>query len=397
MKKNMRILFITPVCPYGHDGGHAARARQTLELLQEKHSVWMFYAPYLPGPANPLDHQMLKDRLLEYPGWIIRVSHMIRRIKGMWRNYKSQPPRPKNLRHADVLAPPFLARLTQRWVRKLSIDAVVIEYVYLSAAFLGLPDSVRKVMDACDEFGCRYERLDPEMSVGWPWFLASLTHEMEAKCLNRADITLAIQYDEAERFRQKGVINCTAMPFVPSLTQSEVSGGRDVKKGKTLVYFGSNWSPNVHGLQWFLKQVWPQVLRGEPDAILNVAGSVCRSLTQVPDGVILHGRVDEIRAFVTSARLFICPVFQGTGFNVKMMEAMAWGMPFVVTPMALRGLPLEESPLFPITDTPEVFAEEVIRLLRSEAACKDLSIQCSEYVKRLSETVRQVMADAVEV
>ena len=391
-----RVLFIAPVCPFGHHGGHATRTRQILKLLQEEFEVWFLYAPFRLGPANPLDRRMLGDRLLEYPSFVIRLHSTIARLKARFGIYRERPISTSPLKCIDSLSPPGLTRMSRKIVLSYQIDVVLVGYVFLTPAFRKLPSSVRTIVDAHDEFGQRHHRLAASGNMAWPWFKANLSDDQEAQGLNRADVTLAIQFEEAGRFRSKGVQHCVVVPFVPEQAgRKKILQPVKAPAEKSLVYFGSDWSPNVSGMLWFLAKVWPILREKDPDISLKVAGTVCKGILNAPDGVDLLGQVGDIYNVVTSSHVFICPVFHGTGFNVKMMEAMAWGMPFVATPMAFRGLPLSKNHNFPLTEHPEDFSYEILRLLESESIRTDLKERAMQYVQDLAAFTREELVAAV--
>ncbi len=61
-----------------------------------------------------------------------------------------------------------------------------------------------------------------------------------------------------------------------------------------MVFVGSNTAPNVVGLNWFLKDVWPQVVAMRSNAALKVVGSIARSLSGLPPGVECLGVVPDL-------------------------------------------------------------------------------------------------------
>ncbi|GEM_PF-6036714 len=394
--KPQKILLITPVCPYGHHGGHATRVRWLLETLQNRHDVWVLYAPFWGGKAAPLDKKILGTRLLEFPGVLVFFRNIIRKLKGKFGFYKAKIPRRGLLRHVDQLSPPFLSMIAKACVEKYEIETVLVAYVFLSSSLKRLPSHVHTVIDTHDEFGERFKKLDKNFPVPWPWNVASLSHEMEAEGLNRAKVSLAMQFDEAESFRSKGVRHCLPVPFVPSiLPEDRQLRCMETPEKGALVYFGSSWGPNVNGLRWFLEEVFPQLRCRNPQVTLHVAGSVCDMIPNAPDGVFLLGMVDDIRAVVRSHRVFICPVFNGTGFNVKVLEALAWGMPFVVTTMALRGLRNTPGPELPVADDPASFLTQIELLLSSDKACDSLSQRALLFVDELAKGSMKALEDAL--
>jgi glycosyltransferase involved in cell wall biosynthesis len=66
------------------------------------------------------------------------------------------------------------------------------------------------------------------------------------------------------------------------------------------------------------------------------------------------------------ARVFLCPVRLGSGLRVKILEAMAAGVPVVSTSLGAEGIPLHTGDNALLADTPEMMAENIVLLLEDE-------------------------------
>ncbi|MCA1742249.1 MAG: glycosyltransferase family 4 protein, partial [Bacteroidales bacterium] len=89
-----------------------------------------------------------------------------------------------------------------------------------------------------------------------------------------------------------------------------------------------DWRPNLEGLRWFLRHVWPSVSRAVPLATLHIAGrgapaNVKRWLNG--EKVSFEGEVDDARSFMASMNVIIAPLFAGSGLRIKIIEAMSIG------------------------------------------------------------------------
>jgi glycosyltransferase involved in cell wall biosynthesis len=124
--------------------------------------------------------------------------------------------------------------------------------------------------------------------------------------------------------------------------------------------------PNSDGMVWFLDKVLPIILGLEPQARIYVVGkSPTRSLlARASENVIVTGFVDDVRPYMARAQVFVIPLLAGGGIRGKALEAMAMKKPIVTTTIGVEGIRLrdEESALF--ADTPEGFANAVVRLFR---------------------------------
>jgi polysaccharide biosynthesis protein PslH len=119
---------------------------------------------------------------------------------------------------------------------------------------------------------------------------------------------------------------------------------------------------------YLCRDVFPRVRRRHPGARLQIVGggaspalaAVCRAT----DGVDLLGFVPDVFEVLRAATVFVCPMRQGTGIKVKLLEAMACGLPSVVSPLALEGVPeAEDGRHLWVAATAEAFAAGLLELL----------------------------------
>ena len=124
--------------------------------------------------------------------------------------------------------------------------------------------------------------------------------------------------------------------------------------------------PNTQGMLWFLKDIFPLILKQEPSARVYIVGkNPPRSLlSKDSENIIVTGFVNDVRPYIARSQAFIIPLQAGGGIRGKALEAMAMRRPIVTTTIGVEGIKLikEHSALF--GDTPEEFARAVIRLFR---------------------------------
>lgn len=97
------------------------------------------------------------------------------------------------------------------------------------------------------------------------------------------------------------------------------------RKGEKLrlLFFGGYYLPNVHGIDWFIKNVFPKLSNVE----LYIAGRGMDKLqNQYQDkNIFIQGEIASIEELYSKADMIISPIFEGGGMKVKMAEAMAFG------------------------------------------------------------------------
>jgi glycosyltransferase involved in cell wall biosynthesis len=142
------------------------------------------------------------------------------------------------------------------------------------------------------------------------------------------------------------------------------------------VYVGSlAWHPNVQGLDWFCRDVWPILRERAPELTLNIIGSglpLAEGKPVVPQawrarGIVTHGFVADLAPFEARAAAMIAPISGGSGVRIKLLEGFRAGLPVITTRAGAAGLPLETDRELLIADDPRVFAEETLSVVRDPA------------------------------
>jgi glycosyltransferase involved in cell wall biosynthesis len=129
-----------------------------------------------------------------------------------------------------------------------------------------------------------------------------------------------------------------------------------------------NYAPNDEGITWFVRHVWPLVRARHPHATLAIVGSdpsqTVRRFSAADPSITVTGRVPDVREWLWDSAVGIAPLHVARGVQNKALEAIAAGLPIVITPAVAGGLPSEVAPAARAADTPVRFAEEVGDLLR---------------------------------
>lgn len=154
---------------------------------------------------------------------------------------------------------------------------------------------------------------------------------------------------------------------------------------KTIIYNGAlTFGANLDAMQFFISQVWPLVKAHAPDAKLKITGSyagVDVAFCRLPD-VELTGYVDDIAAHVRSARVCVVPLRVGGGTRLKILEAMALGVPVVSTPKGAEGLDARHDEHVLLAGDPADFARKVLDILNDDELCRRITSQARRLVEQ---------------
>ena len=134
-----------------------------------------------------------------------------------------------------------------------------------------------------------------------------------------------------------------------------------------LIYIGSmDWYPNEDAVGFFADEVLPRIQARVPDVRFSIVGGNPSARVQKlaeREGVVVTGRVPEIKPYFAEATVFVVPLRIGSGTRLKILEALAMGKAIVSTSVGAEGLNLKDSEEIFIADEPATFADAVTRLL----------------------------------
>jgi glycosyltransferase involved in cell wall biosynthesis len=191
----------------------------------------------------------------------------------------------------------------------------------------------------------------------------------------------------------------------PAMDLQHYRTKQPVPSSKELLFIGSyRWPPNLDGIEWFTKEVWPRVLAEEPEARLNAIGKHPPEWLKGVRGVNVTGFVDDERPYYERSRAAIAPLRFGSGVRVKILQSLAMARPMVSTTVGAEGIPIRDGESILMADEAELFAKQVLRVLRDDALARSLAENgravCEEWYaptavqRRLAEAIDGALATA---
>lgn len=163
--------------------------------------------------------------------------------------------------------------------------------------------------------------------------------------------------------------------YVPA-KPSEIVPGRVIFSGSML------YPPNIQAVLWFVEHVWPAVRTQIPDATLVIQGrDPSAKILELDgrDGIWVTGTVPDVGVLIRSAQVCVNPMLAAGGMQNKLIEYMACNKAVVASSVANEGIMAPNEALI-IADTPDAFAEAVIRLLGDSDAAARLGAAARQYV-----------------
>ena len=99
--------------------------------------------------------------------------------------------------------------------------------------------------------------------------------------------------------------------------------------------------------------------------------------------VEVAGYVTDPSPFLAETAVFIIPLLAGGGMRVKILDAWAWALPVVTTPLGAEGIQVRGRENALVADTPGEFARAVVGLLRNPQFSSCLAREGRRTLERL--------------
>jgi sugar transferase (PEP-CTERM/EpsH1 system associated) len=219
------------------------------------------------------------------------------------------------------------------------------------------------------------------------WFFRSQWNKMaafEAQACRRFDRVVAVSKEDADLMkREYGV---STVSDVPTGVDTDFFRPKEyTERTNNIVFTGSmDWLPNEDAIRWFVDAIFPLIRYKVPDAVLTVVGrnpaASLQELASADSGVVVTGRVPDVRPYMNKASVYVVPIRIGGGTRLKIYEAMAMGLPIVSTTIGAEGLSVKDGQNILLRDDPEAFAKAVVHLLADAKAASAIGKASAQHV-----------------
>jgi len=209
----------------------------------------------------------------------------------------------------------------------------------------------------------------------------------EAKVCPEFDCVIAVSREDRDLMEKE--YGLKDVYDVPTGVDTEFfrPSGKHQRRAENLVFTGSmDWLPNEDAIRYFTEQILPRVRQSVPNVKLTVVGRNpypgLLELSKRDPAVIVTGRVDDVRPFMEEAAVYVVPLRIGGGTRLKIYEAMAMEKPIVSTSIGAEGLPVEDGQEIVLADTPETFADAVVKLIQQPQVADEIGQRAATKVRQ---------------
>ena len=197
----------------------------------------------------------------------------------------------------------------------------------------------------------------------------ALTRLYERRIYEKFDACLVVtQLDKALLESLNPRIRCNVIPI--GVDVDYFSPGALHAQPSCLVFVSNMREPSAvaHVLD-FYREIFPLILRENPDVRLYLVGRPSREITSLSSdpSVTVTGYVNDVRPYMAKSTVFVAPEVLGTGMKNKVLQAMSMGKPVVTTTAGARGIAAKSGEHLIVADNFDDFARETVSLLNDQS------------------------------
>ena len=392
----MRILMLSPTLPWPLNTGAKIRIYHVLrELARVKHEVSLFaltHEFYVPE-----DLEVLKSHCTDLH--VIPVKNRSRPRAALKALLSFKPygvAKFENPEFREAVSEALQENYDILWVHLME----TLAYMPKRRLWERKPVVVLDQQNADERFWETFAREGSPLVRFFAKFNLWQLRRFQASVLKEVDIILSVSKEDAD-FTQSRLSNpATQVWVVPNGVDTEKLRPPDIAERKNRIIFcgAMDVLMNIDAVNWFAYRVLPRVREAVPDAEFWIVGRdptpKVKALASLP-GVRVTGQVEDVRPYYVEAKVAVAPFRYGGGTKLKVLEAMALGVPVVATPIGCQGIEAMPGKHLFKEENEKAFAECVVNLLQEE----NLRLQMAMEARRLVEerySWHSIMGDAIK-
>lgn len=156
----------------------------------------------------------------------------------------------------------------------------------------------------------------------------------------------------------------------------------------SLVFIGGmSWYPNREAMLFFAREVWPELKKQIPDIKMHVVGEnppqELQDLAKIDNNFRVYGFVDNIKDIFDQSEIYVCPISDGGGTKLKILDALAMGKPIVANEIACEGIGVTNRLNVLFAETPSEYVARIRELISDPSLRHTLSHNSRKLIREV--------------
>ena len=372
----MKILWLSHLIPYPPKGGVLQRSYNMVRELSRYHEVDVlaFNQKDLIGPLFPsledglaesnqvLSSYCRRHQFVELPTDKHRYGKQLLALKSLI----SAPYNVNWLKCIEYQS------ILNQWVKDTDYDLVHYDTIGLASYLQCANSNSKTVLDHHNiesHMLIRRAQNEPNMvKKAYFWQEGMRLQAYEKRYCPQFDLNITCSDIDTQRLialcpgsQVKTIPNGVDTDFFQPDFTSE-------KNAASIIFVGTlSWYPNMEAINYISQKLWPPLKKIFPNLTMDIVGAnppeEIKQLAQRDEDFRVHGFVDDVRPYMNQATLYVCPIRDGGGTKLKILDAMAMALPIVAHPIACEGIAVKDSANIALASNDQDFVDKISELL----------------------------------
>ena len=358
----MKILFVANRVPYPPFRGDKLKIYNLARRLAQHHELYLITFAENENEREyeaPLKEIFREIRMISLP----RVQSYFNCLLALFSNIPLQ---------VAYFRSKQMTKEVGRFIQTHEID--VIHTQHLRMAQFTKDIMVPKILDLPDAFSLYWKRRIANRANPLMKFFEKVEYRrlyaFEGNITPFYNLSLVCSAEDLEYLRQEHHAERTAL-LRNGVDLSNFHPDPGIKPDANTILFTGNmdYAPNVDGVLYFAREIFPKIKASVPEARFIVAGQrPVKKVRELHSGdIMVTGFVPDLKIEYQKAWVVVSPLRFGAGTQNKVLEAMSMGIPVVSGPIGFKGLEIENGEGVFLETDPDGFANKVIEILHSPA------------------------------
>lgn len=278
------------------------------------------------------------------------------------------------------------AKIVEKYMEQNTYNYIVVRYIP-QALYCGLMKYANKLIIDVDDDPLEVAR---SLAKTAKRFRKRLFHKIQIPFLkiNINRILSRINYAFYANAEQSIYRNSSYLPNIPFHTIEGVELVNYNNVGNKLFFVGNlYYGPNLLGVDYFIKNIFPKVRSEILDAEFHIGGRCPEDFViewSNIEGVKVLGFVPDLNVEYQKSKVVVIPMYSGAGTNIKLLEAMQMMRPVVTTDCGIRGFKdhFKNGKDYLLSNNDNEFVDNIVRILNNETLNHNLAKNALDVINK---------------
>jgi len=379
----MKVLMVTPYLPYPPSSGGQVRSYNLLKNLAKKHQITLF---------SLITSEKEKEYLSQFEGLCSKVMVFLRPEK---------PWMIKNILQTGLGFYPFVVVRNLSREAKLAVEKELAENVYdliHAETFYVMPHIPKtKVPILLVEQTIEFQVYQHYADTARFWLAKPLLYFdvfkikfWETKFWQKATRVVAVS--EEDKRKMLSLVSGLKVDVVPNGVGEDLMDLFSEKKlvaEKPIIFFQGNfhWLQNTEAAKILATKIFPLIKKEIPTAICRIVGQVAQEKignlaeTNVQIRTLASSDIEGVKQAYREATVFLAPLEGPGGTRLKILGAMAAGIPVITTLTGIQGIEVKDKREVFVENNYKKMAEIAVKLIKDKSLYRDVTEAARNLVK----------------